>query len=457
MPVDLVIKNGKLCLETGLIEDGAIAIVKGRITGLMKSVSVPKADTTIDAQGNLVMPGTIDPHVHLHDDWISETASAAVGGTTLVMDHTLGPLQLLLPEGFKNKIHFAQENALVDFGIHSGIIPNEEVLKAIPEMTKLGAMSFKMITMGYPPKFPATDDATMLRAMELIAQSGGIANVHAENKAVLDVYIKRMKEEGRLDPLAHPESRPSFAEGEATTRAIQFAEFTGCPLYISHMSAKEAVNALANAKRRHVKVFGETCPQYLLFTTEDMKKHGPYLKYNPPTRTSEHPPALWRGLKNGTIDTVGTDHGVFSRADKEIGWKDIWAASPGCSGVATKTALMLTKGVLAGKISLKKFLELCCMNPAKIFGLYPQKGTLQSGSDADIIIVDIKQKEKVSLERCKTKAVAIPFEGWELSGWPTHTIVRGNVVYEKGAIVGKPGLGKYIAREVKVTNALSDD
>lgn len=248
------------------------------------------------------------------------------------------------------------------------------------------------------------------------------------------------------DPLAHPDSRPSLAEKEATEKSIQYAEHTDCTLYVVHVSAKEAARAIDLGKKRGIRVYGETCPHYLLLTRNDMERSGPYLKCNPPLRGSDSTRALWQAVKSRIIDCIGTDHCAYPRKEKEPGWSDIRKAAPGLSGLAEKTPLLLTKGVLEDKITLNDFVELCCKNPAKIFGLYPQKGTLQVGSDADIVIIDPKNRMKVSLEKLRTRSEFSPYEGWELRGWPTHTIVRGTIVFEEGEVMERPGFGKYVAR-----------
>lgn len=456
MPVSLIIKNGKLVTNVGIIEGAGIAVDGEKIVSVAKDPHLPReADFTIDAKGNYIMPGTIDPHTHIMEpgfewrsDWKSETEAAAVGGVTLVVDHAWNVPPSLRPADYKRKVEIASGKAVVDFALHSGTTPQKDVLDAIPELIKLGAASLKMFLCVSVPEYPEVDDGSFLRALDLIAKNSGIASVHAENKYILSLYEREIYEvSGRRDPLAHPESRPSFAEGEATDKAIKYAEHTDCPLFVVHMSAKEAVEALEAGKRRGVKVYGETCPQYLLFTIDDMKRLGPYLKFNPPVRSKEHAEALWKAVQNGLINCIGTDHCAYLKREKEPGWEDIRKAVPGIPGLAEKTAIMLTKGVLEGKITLRHFIKLCSENPARIFGWYPQKGTIQVGSDGDVIIIDMKKRVKVSLERLRTRSEFTPYEGWELAGWPTHTVVRGTVVCQDGEIVGKPGFGKYTPRK----------
>jgi len=458
LPVSLIIRNGKIVTDVGIIDGVGIAVDEEKIVGVAKDPHLPReADLTIDAKGNYIMPGTIDPHTHIMEpgfewrsDWKSETEAAAVGGVTLVVDHAWNVPPSLRPADFQRKMKIASGKAVVDFALHGGATPQKDVLDAIPEIIELGAASLKMFLCVSVPEYPEVDDGTFLKAMNLIAKNNGIASVHAENKYILSVYEREIYDVlGRKDPLAHPDSRPSFAEGEATDRSIKYAEHTNCTLYIVHMSAKEAAEALELGKERGVKVYGETCPQYLLFTTNDMKKLGPYLKSNPPVRGKEHTEALWKAVQNGVIDCIGTDHCAYLKKEKELGWEDIRKAAPGYPGLAEKTAVMLSKGVIEDRITLRRFIELCCEKPAKIFGWYPQKGVIQVGSDADIIIVDMKQRMKVSLEKLHTRSEFTLYEGWELAGWPTHTIVRGNVVYQEGEIVGKPGFGKYIPRRVR--------
>ncbi|KPV64443.1 MAG: phenylhydantoinase [Candidatus Bathyarchaeota archaeon BA1] len=456
MPVSLIIRNGKLVTDAGIIDGVGIAIDEEKIVSVGKDPHLPReADVTIDANGNYIMPGTIDPHTHIMEpgfewrsDWKSETEAAAVGGVTLVVDHAWNVPPALRSADFKRKIEIAGGKAVVDFALHGGATPQKDVFDAIPEIVRLGAASLKMFLCVSVPEYPEVDDGSFLRAMNIIAKNDGIASVHAENKYILYAYEREVYEIlGRKDPLAHHDSRPSFAEGESTDKAIKYAEHTSCPLYIVHMSAKEAVEALEIGKRRGIKVYGETCPQYLLFTIKDMERMGPYLKCNPPIRSREHMEALWKAVQHGVIDCIGTDHCAYLKREKEPGWEDIRKAAPGFPGLAEKTAAMLTKGVLEGKITLMRFIDLCCEKPARIFGWYPRKGVIQVGSDADVIIVDMKERVRVSLERLHTRSEFTPYDGWELTGWPTHTIVRGTIVYQEKEVVGKPGFGKYTPRK----------
>ena len=456
MTYSLVIKNGNLVTDSGIVDNSGIAVDDGKIAVIAKTPHLPKnADQVIDARGRFVIPGTIDPHTHIMEpgfewraDWKSETEAAAVGGVTLVIDHAWNVPPALRPADFKRKIEIASKKAIVDFGLHGGGTPEEDVIKSIPDIIKLGAASIKMYLSLSVPEYPEVPDGTLLKIMDIVSKNNGIASIHAENRSIIETYEKEIFDVlGRRDPLAHPDSRPSFAEKEATEKSIKYAEHTSCTLYIVHVSAKEAAEAIRSGKKQGIRIYGETCPHYLLLTRNDMERSGPYLKCNPPLRSSDSTRALWRAVQNGTIDCIGTDHCPYPRKEKEPGWKDIRKAAPGLSGLAEKTALMLTKGVLEDRITMNDFVKLCCKNPAKIFGLYPQKGTIQIGSDADLVILDTKNRIKVSLEKLRTRSEFSPYEGWELKGWPTHTIVRGTVVFQEGEVIGRPGFGRYVPRK----------
>jgi dihydroorotase len=282
---------------------------------------------------------------------------------------------------------------------------------------------------------PAPDDGGMIRTFQLVSETGLRIGVHAENNPIMDYFTEKLKAEGRTDPLAHVEARPNVAEAEAIQRAILFAAETGCKLHIYHMSSKDGVQLLKAAKERGVDVSAETCPHYLLLDSSYMKKVGSILKMNPPVRSAENGEALWKGLSDGTVEVIATDHSPHTLEEKTN--DNIWEAIPGFTGVETSVPLMLTQ-VNEGRLSLNAYVKLASENPARLFNLYPRKGTIQIGTDADFTIVDMEREGALSSEKLHSKTKVTPFDGWKVKGVPIYTIVRGKVVMKEGEIVGKP-------------------
>jgi len=441
--VDTVIKNGKIVTPYQIFEAG-IAIDDGKIVAIAKSPSLPKAEKTIDAQGKFLLPGVIDAHPHIYDpdythreDFITGTTAAAAGGVTTIIDMPLR--KPVLTRLIKEKIRAGEKNSLIDFSFHSGMIVKEN-MDQIPAVVKLGVRSFKVFTCA-PFK---VEDETLVQVMKTISKCQGVLVVHAENDDIVSEKTNKLKEQGRKDPIAHTESRPPSAEHEAVNKVITFAKQVDVHTHIAHMTTKRGVELLERAKVSGQKVTAETCPHYLIFTKNDIQKLGPYLKITPPLRSKGDALSLWQGLKLGVVDIVATDHAPGTREEKEAGWKDIWEAPGGIPGVETLLPLMISEGVNKGLISFQDLCRMLCERPGKIFHLYPRKGVLQLGSDADIVIVDLKKETVVSAAKLHYKVGWTPYEGMKLKGCPTSTMVRGEVVTSHGEIVGHPGYGRFI-------------
>jgi dihydroorotase (multifunctional complex type) len=244
--------------------------------------------------------------------------------------------------------------------------------------------------------------------------------------------------------MAHAEWKPNLAEERAVEKVIQFARGLGARVHISHLSTREGVNAIKKAKRRGVKITTETCPHYLTFTRKDMKKQGPYLKMNPSLKGPKDVEALWRGLRDGTVDIVTSEHAPGTRAEKELGWEDIWKAWGGVPAIETMLPVLLSEGVNKHRLSLEALQRTCCENPARIFGLYPRKGVIRQGSDADLVIIDLKLKRRVKAENLHQKVDWTPYEGWVLKGWPILTMRRGQVAFRDQELLGKPGSAEFL-------------
>jgi len=441
----LVIRNARFVLPEGIIV-GELAVDGGVIREISR-VGLPKGEREIDAKGRLVIPGVVDVHVHLYDpryarreDFQHGTAAAAAGGVTTVIVMPLDS-PMTTPEQVKKIIGVGRRRSIVDFSVHAGNMTAESA-EHIHTLTSMGIKSFKMFTCA--PY--GLDEATMEKLMSVVAGVGGTTFVHAEDEEVIRRQTERLLGEGRKDPLAHAESRPNEAEERAVKRVLELAARTGCNLHLAHITTKQGVEALAHAREKHLRVTAETCPHYLIFTKEDMLEHKAYLKMNPPLKSGEDREALWRGLSNGVIDILATDHAPGTRREKEVGKKDIWAAQAGIPGVETLLPLMLSEGVSKGRLTLERLVDALCTRPAHIFGLSPKKGEIREGSDADLVILDLDRGTTITAEKLHYKVGWTPFEGMRVKGVPVMTISRGEVVAEEGEVLGKAGRGQFLAR-----------
>ena len=440
----MTIQNARLVLPEGIVH-GELTIEGGRIHEIAVS-GLPKADLVVDARDKIVMPGVVDAHAHVYDsrrppreDFRDGSAAAAGGGITSMIVMSLGA-PISTPRQIKKIILMGQEESLIDFSLHAGNM-GAGSLRGVPKLASLGVRSFAA-SMCDPNRL----EKTMLEGlMTAVKNVDGIASMHAEDGKVLQEKMERLLEKGRKDPLAHTEWRPNEAEEEAVKEVIELAKKTGCRLHLAHLSTRQAVELLAGAKEKRVPVTGETCPHYLLFTKDDMQRLGPYLKVNPALRTSEDCAALWSALASGTIDIAATDHAPCTKDEKEVGFEDIWAAQTGIPGTETMLPLMLSEGVAKGRLTLEKLVNALCTRPAQIFGLYPRKGVIREGSDADLVLVELSKKAKITAEKLHYKVGWTPYEGRAVKGMPTMTISRGVVVAEEGGVVEKPGHGQFIA------------
>jgi D-hydantoinase len=452
MKVDTIIINGRI-FSPGVFLEAGIAIDEGKIVAIAKEPNLPEADEKINARGNLIIPGPIDAHVHLHipgllhrEDFGNGTKAAAIGGTTTVIDFAV-PRDGSLKKTFSLVKSEGERLAAVDFAIHAAICL-EEHIEEIPEVSKMGAASFKHF-MANPDGLPFIDTGAMLDSLNKIKEAGSLATVHAENESIRIHYLNKLKQQGRGDPLAHALSRPTIAEAEAISRAIMLAAEAGTPLHFFHVSSGRGADLVGRAKEAGLPVTGETCPHYLLFNQDDLKKFGPYLQVNPPLRTKADSEMLWKALAEGNLDVLVTDHYAPLRAEKEKGWSNIWDVEGGVPGVETRVMIAISEGYHKRKIPLKRLVEILSTMPAKIFGLYPAKGNLQIGSDADITIIDLNEEMTIKAEKLHHKADWTPFDGLTVRGLPKLTMVRGEIVASEGSAWGKEGYGRFCPRSMK--------
>ena len=458
MKVDTVIKNGMIVSTEGIYSAG-VAISAEKIVAIGTDDNLPEADRTIDAEGNFVIPGLVDGHVHFlyplngwEENLRSETQAAAAGGCTtsihLLTEHGAGSIV----EGCKQVAAAFETNGYVDLAC-SAFICNIDQIKEMREALEYGIPAFKFL-LPYKGRetiagLPGIDDGIVYLGMEQIGKLvkegyKTFARIHAEGIEVFFRIEDRYKEQG-IEPATYTEVRPNFIEEEALQRVIVFAKATECPLYIVHLSIEEGPKILAQARMEGVDIVAETCPQYLVLNVDNTDKF--VSKVNPPIRHKEDNETLWKALSEGMIDFVATDHCAVTREHRG---KDFWRAPVGMAGLETWLPIMLSEGVNKSRITMERLVEVCCYNPAKKYGLAPRKGMIAVGSDADLVVLDLNRKAKVNGADLYTQAADFTcFEGWELQGWPILTMVRGNIVMKDGEIVGKPGFGKFIPAKVK--------
>jgi len=454
MHVDVLIENALLVIPRGGIFRGCIGIGGEKIVGIYDSSRGISARERIDAQGNYVLPGVVEPHVHygfkgnLERHFHTETASATLGGITTVIPFYCDYEN---PTGVYENIptvkRIGEDNSCVDFSLHLLLITGNQLRNVERYFNEYGITSFKfyMVYKGEDAKSIGlvgneTDDGFLLEAFSTLARlPGALACIHAENSEIILNLMKKYKEEGRDGLPIWSECRPNLTEAESVYRVITLARAVDCPIYIVHLSTHEALDVVRMFKADYRKLFVETCPQYLLLTRD--APLGNLGKVNPPLRSPEDNDALWKGISEGLIDTIGSDHCPFLKEDKA---GTIWDARTGFPGSATMLPLLLSEGVNKGRISLEKVAEITAFNPAQIYNLFPRKGTIQVGSDADLCILDLNLKKRVMPEELKSPSDFSVYEGWTLKGWPILTMVRGKVVMKDGEIVGPKGHGRFI-------------
>jgi dihydropyrimidinase len=405
-----------------------------------------------------VIPGGIDAHTHMEmpfggtfsaDTFSTGTVAAAWGGTTTIIDFAVqakGTSLLATLDKWHSK---ADGNCAIDYGFHMIVSDvNDTSLKEMEACIGAGVTSFKMF-MAYPGVFYATDGEILL-AMQQAARTGATIMMHAENGIAIDQLVAQAIAAGRTDPVHHGLTRPPELEGEATNRAITLAKVADCPLYIVHLSAAHALTAVAAARDAGQNVFAETCPQYLYLTLQDLARpdfEGAKFVASPPLRTPDHAAALWRGLRTNDLSVVSTDHCPFCfKEQKELGRDDFTKIPNGGPGIEHRMSLIYSGGVAGGRFSVNRFVELVATTPAKLFGLYPRKGTIAVGSDADLVIFDPNRKHTISVKTHHMRVDYSMFEGIEVTGMPDAVLSRGRVVVEKEKFLGRAGTGEFLKR-----------
>lgn len=440
MPVDRVILNGRVVCGDQIIE-GGVAIAGGIIVGIGADRGLPDGREMIDARGRYVLPGVIDPHVHFRDpgltdreDFDTGTTAAALGGVATVFDmpNTLPPTAD--GETVREKRSIVEPKARIDFGLF-GIV-GQDNLDKIEEMAGAGVIGFKFYLHQVIEGVSPCDDGALLEAFERVAATGLRAAVHAENPVIIRRHTRRLQDAGRHDATANLEARPAVSESEMVERCIAFARASGVKLHVCHVTAADSVAAIRAAKAGGVDVSAETGPQWLWFTQRDVGVKGTILMFSPPFRHEPDRDALWEGLRDGTIDAVATDHAP--RLSHEKICSSVWETKSGFIGVETSVPLLMT-AVAHDKLSVQQYARVSAENPARVYGLWPRKGRLAIGSDADVTIVDTGVPGMIVADRLHSRARVTPFDGVPVTARVTHTLVRGTVVVRDGQIVDPPG------------------
>jgi dihydroorotase len=437
---DLVIKHGRVALSSSL-RSCAIAAKEGRITWIGANSNAPDGDRVIDASGLIVLPGVIDVHVHMRDpgatykeDFRSGTSAAAAGGVATVFDMPNNTPPTKDVAALRLKARAAEEKAIVDYALYG--LMTEGNIGELEPLVGAGVIGFKCYMAETTGIIVTPSDREMLAEMGVIARAGLRVAVHAEDGSLLQERISRLRREGRSDVLAHYESRPERVEEKAVRRALALAREAECDLHIAHLSSAAGASAVKEAKtsRRGGRgsVTAETCPQYLMLDKGDYAEKGSIMKSNPSVKRREDRLALWRAVRDGTIDMIATDHAPHTLEEKTSG-ASIFDRASGFPGLETSVALMLTC-VSRGLLSLSRYVRLTSEGPARAWRLYPKKGRIAVGSDADFTIVDTKREWRIDPEKFVSKAKYSPFDGFEAKGAAVYTVVRGRVVMDHGQI-----------------------
>jgi dihydropyrimidinase len=456
--MSVLIKGGRIVTAA---DDyvGDVFSENGAISLIGESLDVT-ADKVIDASGKYVIPGAIDPHTHIElpfggtvtcDDFTSGTVSAAFGGTTSLVDFCFQMRGQTFPEALETwheKIERCKP--VIDVGFHMAITDLKEggTLEDLAKVPDEGVTSYKLF-MAYKGAV-MVDDETLFKSMEVAAETGALVMVHAENGDAIDVLVKKALAEGHTEPVWHARTRPPETEGEATNRAIQLARVAGCPIYVVHVSCKEAIEPIMLAREKGWQTWGETCTQYFFidetYLDQPDFEGGKYV-YTPPPRPKENQEHLWKAVGSDVLSVVSTDHCPFNWPEqKGLGRDDFSKIPNGGPGIENRLHMLYTFGVREGRITMNRLVELTSTNVAKLFGLYPRKGTIAPGSDADIVVWDPEKKLTISAATHHSNVNYNLFEGTEVTGCPSVVLVRGQVIVENDELVAQPGAGRFIKR-----------
>ncbi|MBV9342639.1 MAG: dihydropyrimidinase [Acidobacteria bacterium] len=457
MAFDIVIADGRVVTATDTYT-GDVAISNGKIAAIGQNELRQNAARVIDAAGKYVLPGGIDVHTHLDmpfggttssDDFETGTRAAAFGGTTTLIDFAIQYKGQPLRKAFDTWIEKASRKAVCDYSFHCIVTDlTGDQLNEMNALVDEGVTSFKLF-MAYPGVF-MLDDASIFKALRQTADNGGLVCMHAENGGAIDVLVQQALSEGKKAPKYHALTRPTTAEAEATARAIALAEMAGAPVYIVHLSCHDALEKVREARDRGLPVYAETCPQYLYLSIENFDVpgfEGAKFVFTPPLREKWNQEKLWNGLKRDHLQVVSTDHCPFCiKEQKELGREDFTKIPNGGPGIEHRMSLIYSGGVKGGRFSVNRFVELVSTTPAKLFGLYPRKGTIGLGSDADLVIFDPNRKHTISAKTHHMRVDYSMFEGIEVTGVAETVLSQGRLIVDGNQFLGQPGRGTFVKR-----------
>lgn len=457
MGFDTIITNGRVVTATDTYA-ADVAITDGRITAIGQNLPRQNAARVLEAAGEFVFPGGIDVHTHLDmpfggttsaDDFETGTRAAAFGGTTTLIDFAIQYKGQSLRTAFDTWTKKASSKAVCDYSFHCIITELADAqLQEMNALVREGVTSFKLF-MAYPGVF-MLDDGSIFKALQTTAKNGGLVCMHAENGSAIDVIVQQALAEGKKAPKYHALTRPTTAEAEATSRAIALAEMAGAPVYIVHLSCNDALEKVREARDRGLPVYAETCPQYLYLSIENFDVpgfEGAKYVFTPPLREKWHQEKLWNGLKRDHLQVVSTDHCPFCfKEQKELGRDDFTKIPNGGPGIEHRMSLVYSGGVAQGRFSVNRFVELVSTTPAKLFGLYPRKGTIAVGSDADLVIFDPDRKHTISAKTHHMRVDYSMFEGISVTGMPDVVLSRGRIVVQGDKFLGRAGQGEFLRR-----------
>ncbi len=452
-----VIKGGKIATATDVYE-ADVLIEDGIITKIGKNLE--EDAEIIDATGKYVMPGGIDPHTHLDmpfnntvtdDDWESGTIAAAFGGTTTILDFCLSAGESKLSDAVEKWHAKAKDKAVIDYGFHLMITDfTPETEAELPVILEKEGITSMKVFMAYAREFQSSD-RTLFKAFKIGNATDTVVMVHCENGSVIDELVEEALANGNTAPIYHARTRPAALEGEATKRAIELANLAGAKLYVVHVTCKEAVDEIIKAREKGYDVLGETCPPYLTLDESMLAQpgfEGAKYVWSPPLRPVEHQEVLWNALKAKQLQTIGSDQCSFSfKGKKQLGLNDFSKIPNGGPFIEDRFGILYSEGVAKGRITINEFVDMISTSAAKTFGLFPKKGTIAIGSDADIVLFDPEVKRVISAETHHMNVDYNPYEGWEVAGEVQTVLVRGEYVVKDKTFVGTLGSGQYLKRK----------
>jgi allantoinase len=456
MSADLYLKNAKVVTEENTFS-GGVVIGADKIADVVYDQPEIEAAEVIDLHGKVLMPGIVDGHVHFNEPgrehwegYRTGTMAAAAGGVTTVLEMPLNSTPPTTNQAaLERKRQVVADQAVVDYGNWGGFVDNN--LADLDAMHQEGVIGYKAFASASGVDFERVNDDLLYAGLSKMREIGNLIGLHAENEWVCSYLGKSLQAAGRMDRAAWYQSRPPFAELEAVQRASFWAKVTGGNLHVVHVSIPEGLNHIAEARQEGVHVTAETCPHYLFFDQEDFERIGPAAKCAPPLRSRETVERLWECVLNGRVDTIGSDHSPCTWDEKERGLEDIWKAWGGISGLQLTLPALLSEGVHKRGLSLNALSRMLSHNPARLFGLFPQKGSLQVGADADLVVVDLDKEWTLTPDKLFYKNKFSAYVGTTFRGWVERTIVRGQTVYRDGRVTAEPGYGKLVCRQYPYT------